>query len=174
MKLVTITKDNFTYALEIQEELFPEESGRKNFEESLKKGSAFSYYLLYEDDICIGVIGLYENKDDPDSAWLGWFGIRENYRRKHLGSKALKMFEDMAVSKGYSFARLYTDENDNDAAVSFYRNNGYYCEHYVNHDDPISLTYRVLIFSKSLSDEELILWNNRNIYLTEQIAKQNS
>ena len=34
--------------------------------------------------------------------------------------------------------------------------------------------YKTLIFSKSLTSEELVPWNNRNIHLTEQIAKQNA
>ena len=172
MHLERITGNNIDFAVSIQEELFPGESARVNYEESLEDSSGYEYYLVYEGDGCAGVIGLYCYPEDPDSAWLGWVGIREGFRRRHLGSAALKRFEDMAVSGGYRFARLYTDAVNNDAAISFYRANGYISEPYLNLEDPACLQYKTLIFSKSLSDDPLIIWNNRSIHLTEQIEKQ--
>ena len=173
MTLEKITKDNLEYAVSIQGELFPpEESARANYEESLEN-PRFEYYLIYEDGTCAGVIGLYSYPEYPDSAWLGWFGIRKAFRRRHLGSKALALFEEMAVLKGFSFARLYTDAVNNEAAIAFYESNGYRSEPYENPDDPACLKLKLLIFSKSLASGELIPWNNRNIYFTEQSAKQN-
>ena len=172
MTLEKITKDNIGYAIQIQESLFPGESGRANFEDSLAAASGYGYYLIYEDGTCVGVIGLYNYPEDPESAWLGWFGILEEFRRKHLGSKALKMFEEMAARQGFRFARLYTDALDNDAAIQFYQANGYIGEPYLNADDPVCLKYKTLIFSKALIPGELVPWNNRSIHLTEQIAKQ--
>lgn len=172
MTLERITESNIGYAVEIQAELFPNESGRANFEESLLTLSDFAYYLICQDDACIGVIGLYRYPEDPCSAWLGWFGIRKPFRRKGLGSAALRMFEEMAAEKGYHFARLYTDAENNDAAIAFYKANGYSSEPYFNPHDPASLEYPSLIFSKALTEEELVPWNGRNIHLTEQIAKQ--
>ena len=174
MKLVRITENNLNYAVSVQEELFLGESARTNYEESLEESSGYEYYLIYEDEACAGIIGLYQYPEDPESAWLGWFGIREGFRRKHLGSKALKQFEEMAVSKGYRFARLYTDAVNNDTAIAFYRSNGYVDEPYLNIQDPACLKYKTLIFSKPLDSGELVLWNSRSIHLTEQIAKQRS
>ena len=48
MTLERITKRNIDYAIQIQEELFPGESGRTNFEEPLDEKSGYEYYLLYE------------------------------------------------------------------------------------------------------------------------------
>ena len=172
MTLERITENNLDFAVQIQAELFPGESGRANYEESVTGLSGYEYYLIWEDNSCIGVIGLYRYPEDPDSAWLGWFGIRKKHRRKHLGSAALKLFEDMALTKGFKFARLYTDAVNNDAAIAFYKANGYYCEPYRNRHDPVCAKIKTVIFSKDLTDGELILWNSRNIHLTEQIAKQ--
>ena len=172
MNLERITENNLNYAVSIQEELFPGESARTNYEESLEHPSDYEYYLICHDGACAGIIGLYRCAEDPDSAWLGWFGIRKDYRRKHLGSAALKLFEDMAAAKGYRFARLYTDAENNDAAISFYRANAYISEPYLNEHDPACMKYKTLIFSKPLGDNEPVLWNNRSIHLTEQIAKQ--
>ena len=172
MTLEKITENNLRYAMEIQEELFPEYSARTNYEESVAGASGYEYFLVYEGGACVGVTGLYSLPGDPDSAWLGWFGIRESCRRKRLGSAVLKKFEEMAAAKGYRFARLYTNAVDNDAAIAFYKANGYTCEPYENADDPASMKIRLLIFSKPLSPEKLVPWNNRNIHFTEQAAKQ--
>ena len=172
MTLERITNNNIEFAIQIQEKLFPGESGRANFEESLDENSGFKYYLLYEGGACVGVIGLYSYPEDRDSAWLGWFGIREEARRKHYGTHALKAFEEMAASRGYLFARLYTDAVDNDVAIAFYKANGYVCEPYQNPQDPACMKYKTVIFSKSLTSRPLVFWHSRNIHLTEQIAKQ--
>ena len=85
MTLERITESYIDFAVQIQEELFPGESGRTNCEESIEEESDYSYYLLYEDGVCVGVIGLYRYPEDQESAWLGWFGIRKGFRRRHFG-----------------------------------------------------------------------------------------
>jgi len=125
MILTRITEDNMAYALAVQEKLFPGESARANFEESIDDTTDYEYYLLYDTEACVGIIGIYQYPEEPDSAWLGWFGIREEYRRKHLGSTALRIYEKMAAERGYRFARLYTDAESNEAAIAFYKANGY-------------------------------------------------
>ena len=172
MTLERITQNNLAVAIRIQEGLFPGESGRVNYEESLGESSAYEYYLIYEEGNCVGITGIYTYPEDPDSAWLGWFGIIREYRRRHLGSEALKRFEEMALSRGFRFARLYTDARNNDTAIAFYRANGYTSEPYRNAQDPACEKYKTVIFSKPLGSGELIPWNSRNIHLTEQIAKQ--
>lgn len=172
MTLERITEDNIGYALQLQEEMFPGESARTNYEESLEETSGYEYFLIYEDGACVGFIGLYCYAEDPESAWLGWFGIREEFRRKRLGTQAIKMFEEMAATRGFRFARLYTDAEGNDAAIAFYHANGYSCEPYLNLQDPACLEHRTVIFSKVLAGDVLVPWNSRCIHLTEQIGKQ--
>ena len=172
MTLEKITKHNLNVAVQIQAELFPDYSARKNYEESLDDAAVCEYHLLYEDDTCVGITGLYYYPGDHDNAWLGWFGTRKPFRRQQLGSTAMRLFEEMAVDRGYQYARLYTDAEDNDAAIAFYKTNGYTCEVYENEEDPASMKYKVLIFSKALGEKGLVPWGNRNICLTAQIAKQ--
>ena len=172
MTLERITIHNINLALHIQAELFPEYSARINYEESLDGTTDYEYYLIYDEQECVGITGLYHYPGDSDNAWLGWFGIRESFRRQHRGSAALRLFEEMAVDRGYRFARLYTDVENNDGAIAFYKLNGYTSEPYCNVEDPACWKYKVLIFSKALKGQKLIPWNNENIHLTEQIAKQ--
>ena len=170
--LERITQNNLEYAVRIQAELFPGESAKTNYTESLSDGSGYEYYLIYKDGQCVGITGLYRYPEDPESAWLGWFGVKKSFRRQHLGSQALRMFEEMASARGFRFARLYTDAENNDSAIAFYKANGYTCEPYVNAQDPAAADHKTLIFSKALTSGPPVLWNNRSIHLTEQIEKQ--
>ena len=169
---VRITQHNLEEAVRIQAELFPGESAKTNYAESLSDGSGYEYYLLYKDGLCVGITGLYFYPEAPESAWLGWFGIRKGFRRQGLGSRALRLFEETAAARGCRFARLYTDAQNNDAAIAFYKANGYLCEAYENADDPAAAEHKTLIFSKSLTGGPPVWWDNRSIHLTEQIAKQ--
>lgn len=167
-----ITSNNLATAIKIQSELFPKYSAAQNYKESIEENSNYEYFILKLDEQIIGIIGIYHYPQYPDSAWLGWFGIKKNYRRKKYGTQALKMFEEYARIKGFKFARLYTDKFNNDTAISFYISNEYISEDYSNDNDPAHKKYPILIFSKSLTDQPLELWNNKNIHLTEQIEKQ--
>ena len=110
---------------------------------------------------------------EPVSAWLGWFGILEKYRRRGYGSLALEMFEAEARKRGYLFARLYTGRFHNDAAKAFYESNGYIEEYYDCKDDPGSKAEALSIYSKSLDKKTPIVpWNNKNLHIDEQILKQ--
>ena len=172
LTLQRITKQNLDLAVKIQAELFPGESAKTNYIESLSDGSGYEYYLLYKDGLCVGITGLYFYPEDPESAWLGWFGIRQGFRRQGLGSEALRLVEETAAARGCRFARLYTDARNNAAAIAFYKANGYRGEAYRNPDDPAAAEHKTLIFSKSLTADPLVPWNSRSIHLTEQIAKQ--
>lgn len=172
MNLIRVTEENIEEAVSVQKELFPEESGRANYEEAVSGVSGFEYYLVYKDGVCAGITGIYTYPDDPQSAWLGWFCIREEYRRRHLGSKTMTWFEETARERGFHFTRLYTDAKDNETAIAFYKANGYTPEPYLNPQDPASMEIEMLIFSKAIGNEPLVLWNNRNIHLTGQLVKQ--
>ena len=175
LRHVSVTSENIDLATSLQQKMFPpEENARRNYEESIDGTTDYSYFIVYDGDTPVGVSGLYHYDIYPESAWLGWFGILEEYRRKGFGSETVRMFEELARSRGYRYARLYTDKNDNETAIAFYKSNGYVPEEYNCPEDPICMTVPLLIFSKSLDGGELVPWNNRNLFLTEQIAKQTS
>ncbi len=171
MTFKSITKEDLPEIIQIQKELFPQFSARANYEESVSGITDYKYYMVYQDDKCIGITGFYTYPVDPDSAWLGWFGIREPYRRKGYGTKVIRCFENEARENGYKFARLYTDKYNNDIAIAFYTSVGFTGEDYHCPDDEVS-KYPVLIFSKALGSDPLVPWNNRNIHLAEQMEKE--
>ena len=173
LKYERVDQNNVGIAIAIQNTLFPEENGRMNYEEAINGITDFQYYLVVDEDgSYVGISGLYHYPVDAESAWLGWFGIKEEYRRRHYGSQTIALFEQLARDQGYRYARLYTDEHDNDEAIQFYLSIGYTCEKYKNEDDPASLKLPLLIFSKSLYGGCVTPWNNRNIDFTSQARKQ--
>lgn len=172
LSLERITASNLRRAIALHREIFPKFSAETNFEEAVSGVSGYEYFIIRKGFDDAGIIGIYSYPEDSASAWLGWFGILQKYRRHHLGSVAIAMFEDMAKVRGYRYIRLYTEKRDNDAAITFYQKNGYSSEEYQNASDPASSLYPLLIFSKSISDMSAPPWGNRNIHFTEQLAKQ--
>ena len=172
IKQVRITEQNLIFAAQVQHTLFPECSAWENYNESVRNLSSNEYYLLYLDEVCIGISGIYQYPSDPASAWLGWFGILPAYRRYGYGSEALGIFEQTARDRGFAYARLYTDRYNNEAAITFYTANGYSGEIYDNPDDPAAFQYPIFVFSKSLTGDPVPPWNNREMNFTEQMKKE--
>jgi len=173
MKTIDLNKNNLQTAINIQKTIFPTHDAAQNYIDSVDGTTDYKYSLLYEDGVgYVGISGLYSLKSDPESAWLGWFGILEEYRRNRYGSEALRLFEKRAKDSGYKFCRVYTDRDDNEAAIRFYKSNGYTFEEYENPSDPSCFDYPVLIGTKSVCGEPAKPWNNRDMDFTRQIFKQ--
>lgn len=172
-----IIDDNLELAVSIQNEIFPDEDGRENFIECVEHNpyrKELDFYVAYDGDLPIGVTGVYSYHEYPDDAWLGWFGILPNLRCKGYGNKVLDMTIDMARDKGYKNLRLYSDESFVDAH-RLYKSKGMIQEIYDNPDDkdpyePEGL--KTYIFSISLNDEKVKLWNNKTLGLKEQGMKE--
>ena len=172
LELKLITKDNLEYAIRVQNEIFPEYNGKNNYISSIGNSKQSQFFLLMNKDTCVGITGIYSYKNDRDNAWLGFFGIKQLYRNKGFGKKALRITEEYASSLGFKFMRLFTDKENNDLAINFYKNLGYTFEDYDNNDEALKDEFNVVIGSKSLCEEEVDPWNNRFINLTKQTYKQ--
>ena len=171
-----ITNDNLELACKIQNEIFPEEDARENFIEQINKApyrKEMDYRIVYLDETPIGVTGLYSYHEYPTDAWLGWFGILKDYRKSGYGGKVLDMTIDMAKEKGYSTFRLYTDEFATDAH-KLYESKGFVKEPYERDDDKDEFFIAdIYIYSISLTNQKVELWNNKLLGLKEQGEKEN-
>ena len=172
MEFTLIDKSNLDTAHEIENIIFPHYDALKNYLDSIFDPKKSGYYLIKENDVYIGIIGIYSYDAYPDDAWLGWFGLLEEYRGKGYGRKALEFFEELARNRGFRYARLFTDTLNNDNTRNFYKHHDYFEERYINFSDPASLKYPISIFSKSLYEERCPRWNNRDIHFTKQVNKQ--
>lgn len=162
---------NIKTAAWIQYQIFPYSSAYSQYLQSLDDNSDLPIdFLVYYENKPIGVIGIYEMKEYPDTLWLSWFGLLENYRNRGFGTK---MFEDMIqVAKQYhkKFLRLYTYEVWNKEAQPFYEKVMELGEYYTNSDDDqydINVG-KCKIFGYSLCSEPIDYWNNKFIDLKSE------
>lgn len=173
MELIKIDRRNIGDALIIQKTLFPGYDATANYVEAVDGISGYEYWILSVNGVRVGISGIYSLREEPQSAWLGWFGILSQYRKSGLGSEALSLFENEARERGFRFARLYTGRQNNVVAKSFYISNGYTEEYYDCREDSGALPGTVSIFSKKLyPEDELPPWNNKNMHLDLQRLKE--
>ena len=128
--------------------------------------------MVYDNDICVDITGIYSYNNDKDNAWLGFFGIKEEFRMNKYGTKALLLTEEYAKNKGFKYMRLFTDKYGNDYVINFYKKNGYIFEDYDCDLEALKDSFKVVIGSKSLTNDKLDKWNNRFINLSKQTLKQ--
>lgn len=150
-----------------------------------------TYFIVYKDTEAVGMFGLYIpfHVEEHKSIWLGWYGIFDQFKGKGIGKQILldaieksKEYKDLY---GIKYFRLYTDENVNASAQPLYNKVMDLKEYYQNEemysDEAISLarirfpgfsdeelknmlTNSIVIFSKPLCDDEIVIpWNNRYI-----------
>lgn len=174
MDLVLVDKNNYKKAIEIQKLIFPNENGTLNILASLNRqwfinntglnyvDDHVQYYLAKVDDIYVGITGLYYY--DSDNAWLGWFGILPEYRHQGLGRRLLRKTIHLATTMNFKYMRLYTDFIANYDAIILYEKEGFVGEKYTCE----KLQYDCRIYSKSLTDHPVDLWNNQNLNLSYQ------
>lgn len=176
MELTIVDKKNYKEAIKIQNSIFPNEDGTINILASLdrelfmkKTGIEYiddhiKYYLARVDGEYVGITGIYSYNFDKNSAWIGWYGILKEHRQKGLGKELLTKTSELARSQGFKYLRLYTDYIENKPAINLYKKTGFKGEKYTSE----KLAYDCRIYSKSLIDEFVPLWNNRYLGLSHQ------
>ena len=110
LKYIEINMDNLDLAVNIQNEIFPKESARNHYLETINKNVDYEkYYLVYNNDKVIGITGLYckENIYETNSIWLGWFGVLPEYRRRGYGKNILLDTINMAINLSNKYPIKY-------------------------------------------------------------------
>ena len=174
MELILVDKSNYKEAIKIQNAIFPKENGAINILASLDRDlfikttglnyedDHVKYYLARENNEYVGITGLYYY--DRESAWLGWFGVLSEFRNKGFGKEILRKTVDLAITLNFKYMRLYTDYDDNHNAIGLYEKEGFVGEKYTGE----KLPYDCRIYSKNLVDDNINLWNNKNLNLSYQ------
>lgn len=174
LKYVEINSENLDLAVKIQNAIFPLEDGRQNYIEGITKDpyrKEMVNYIVYDDEIPIGVVGLYSYNEYPFDAWLSWFGVLQEYRQKGYGSKIFDFFKKLSLEKGYTSIRVYTD-SEFDKAMLLYEKKEMIKEFYKNNNESEEINNSTIIYSKSLTKENTKKWNNKFLGLTAQSEKE--
>lgn len=165
-----ISTKNIKSAIRIQKTLFPHEEGAQDLIDSLNgcpppHQFMQKHWVATLDGKPIGLVGLYAYRDYPKEAWLGWFGVLPQHRRKGFGRQIFEFAKNEASLLGFETLRLYTDEEDNFLATKLYEKLGMQGEYYENKEDSYHTASRVLIYSISLTDKPCEKWNSKNLSL---------
>lgn len=82
-------------------------------------------FIAIKDGIPLGVTGLYQNSDTPAHiGWLGWFGVRPNFRGHGVGSRMISFTAQYAASLNMTELWVFTDDT-NLMAIDFYEKQGF-------------------------------------------------
>lgn len=169
-----MTEDNLELAVNIQNTIFPDENGRQNYIEGITNDpyrKEMVNYIIYGDLVPIWVVGLYSYNEYPFDSRLSWFWILNEFRNKWYWSWAFDFFESLSREKGYESIRIYRD-NSFDKAISLYKRKWMVEERYSNELESDEVNTEILIYSKSLTENEVELWNNKFLQITAQNEKE--
>ena len=177
LRYIPMTSENIFEITKTQMEIFPSECGYFQYNYALNcRKDYWKYWLVYDDNNIVAITGLYSDFDitETNSIWLGWFGVRPDYRRQKIGTKVLEFTinEAYKLAKKYpiKYFRLYTSIDENATAQLLYKKVMDFCEEYnCPNDSNYNNTCR--IWTKILFDNEFISWRNKCLNLKE-IEKQ--
>ena len=114
------------------------------------------------------ILNLYdENVIDKDDVWLGWYGILPEFRSRGIGKQSLLDTIELAKRFNRKYFRLYTNNDINSTAYPLYEKVMSLREVYQNFEDDKEYVDKYAIYSCSFNDEEVLLWNNRCAYISE-------
>ncbi len=167
LRFEEINKDNIKIAAKLQYEIFPNSSAYLVYKSKItRKGK--DLYIVYIEDKPIGVTGIYEIPEYPDTVWLSWFGIKKEYRKLGYGKQIFDYTVKIAKAYNKKYLRLYTFEIWNNEAQEFYKRNMDLEEYYYNNKEHKDIFEgRPKIFSLSLCNEKVSLWNNKFINISK-------
>ena len=122
-------------------------------------------FLVYYQDVPVGIVGLYEIENYPDDVWVDWLGVLPEYRNQGIGTQMLLHICDVARHYKKKNIRLYSFGKTYPFGVSIYRKVMQRCEKYRNINDNIKWLEEIdcLLFSSSLIDKRPQLWKNKFI-----------
>ena len=170
LRFEEISKDNIKVVAKLQYEIFPNSSAYSVYKSKItgERKDLYIGYIAYMEDIPVGVTGIYEIPEYSDTVWLSWFGIKKEYRKLGYGKQIFDYTIEMAKALNKKYLRLYTFEIWNNEAQVFYKRNMDLGEYYYNDKEHKDIFEgKPKIFSISLCNEKVELWNSKFINISE-------
>lgn len=169
LRFEELTKENIKVAAKTQYEIFPNSSGYVTYKKKVtgKNDHLYRAFIAYKGEEPIGVTGIYEIPEYTDTVWVSWIGLKEEYRKLGYGKQLLDYTIKIAKEHDKKYLRLYTFEIWNETAQEFYKRNMDIGEYYFNEREHEDIYIgKPKIFSISLCDEKVELWNNKFINIS--------
>jgi len=177
LKYEKVTKKNIKQAIKIQNRIFPLEDGVDDLNESIKNSDRYfdflEYYLVHDGEYYVGITGVYSHKEYPEDAWVGWYGILPAFRRRGYGTEVMYFTKEKAKQKGFKHLRLYADDKSNYISIQLFEKLDMVKEYYTKEQGKYYQVGNMLIYSWSLTNEKVELWNNKLLFLEEHEMKNN-
>lgn len=166
---IPVTKENIILATETEMKFWPNNCAYNSYLRAYEKGKP--YWLVYKNNEIVGLSGIYESAElgEPETAWLGWFGVLEDYRHLGYGSEILEQTLEVARSQGFTKLRLYSSKRDDFCpnALPFYKKLSAKYNGFVEDYTLEQLEMQRIVVSFSLNNKEISKWNNRNLHLDD-------
>lgn len=169
LKFVDVTMENIILATETEMKFWPDSCAFNSYYRAYQNGKP--YWLIYDNNELIGISGLYDYFElgEPETAWLGWFGVLDKYRSCGYGKKILLETIKRAKEMGCKKLRLYSSKREDlcPNAVPFYTKisslfNGFVEDYTLEQPE-----MQRIVVSFSLDGSPISKWNNRNLYLND-------
>lgn len=169
LKFVPITMENIILATETEMKFWPDSCAFNSYLRAYQKGKP--YWLVYDNNKLVGMSGIYDYPElgEPDTAWLGWFGVLEEYRGSGYGKAILLETLNRAKDMVYKILRLYSSKREDlcPNAIPFYTKlskqfNGFVEDYTLEQPE-----MQRIVVSFSLDGNPISKWNNRNLFLDE-------
>ena len=165
IKFVEVNTNNYKKAIEIQQKLFPYEDGDTDIMESIGKRkktyNTLKYFLVKYKNKFIGITGYYVYDIYPEDAWLTWAGLLPEYNTLEINDLSLNFIKQLTAQKGYKALRVYSDEIADKEDNKYYERLGMIKEVYTNEENKFYSVGKTLIYSLSLTKNEVTKWNNK-------------
>lgn len=169
IEFIEVNKNNYKKAIEIQQKLFPYENGDIDIMESVNKRkktyNTLKYYLVRYKTKCIGITGYYVYDIYPEDAWLTWAGFLPEYDTLEINDLSLNFIKQLTAQKGFKSLRVYSDEIADKEDNKDYERLGMTKEIYTNEKNKFYSVGKTLIYSLSLTKNEVTKWNNKCLFL---------
>ena len=169
LKFVPVTMENIILATETEMKFWPDSCAFNSYLRAYQKGKP--YWLVYDNNKLVGMSGIYDYPElgEPGTAWLGWFGVLEEYRGRGYGKAILLETLNRAKDMGYKILRLYSSKREDlcPNAIPFYTKlskqfNGFVEDYTLEQPE-----MQRIVVSFSLDGNPIPKWNNRNLFLDE-------
>lgn len=165
LKFVEIDSENLLLASLIQLKIFGFASSFDSYEDCALHGARNGkYFLVFCGKKPIGVTGFCPDNKQKDECWVAWLGLLSSERGKGYGKIILEQTLSFMKDSGYKTARLYTSRKWNADAQFLYKKVMDLEEEY-RQEGEAYLHY--VVFSKSLSNEPVLPFGNRNLNLQQ-------